>query len=316
MRPAAEIDMKTVVLLLSLLFIGQALAQGQDNGSESLLTDAMKEEIRERAKAEIMERELIRSQDSYSAYRKEIERQVADIKRQSEKARSEQRRFSQQKQAIEREIAGLKRKEADLKRNLADAEKIARVQEAEAVKAAAELEAMKNQAADFNTALEKKREAVLARMVANRENVGKWRDEIAKFQVMVNKAHFNRLEYGKMMSGAEAMAVEIEEKMKRVQADMKLAQADEALKAPAPNGEAPAVPAAPARAVATGGRPWKLGKLCNVYESADAASKKLSKVAGGTVVNADGNDADHGFIKVTAPNGVTGYMRELCGVFQ
>ncbi len=309
----------TLCVLLLVPFAGHA-QEGAENG----LTEAMKKEIRERAKTEVKERELKREQERLSAYRKDIERQEAEVKRQTAKLQADNARLAQQQQSIKREIEALNRKEGELKKQLSEAEERSKAQEAEHVKSSAELEATKHQLAESNSVLEKKRLAVLAKLNENRTDAAKMKEELTKLQGVLGKANFDKFEYGKMMAQAEMMSAEIEVKTKQVQEEIKAAQSEPApraqeKKSPTAAPVTPVVPKttetekpAPARVVA-GARPWKLGKLCNLYKSANPKSAKLMKVNGGTVVSAQ-ESASPDFVQVSS-GGVNGFMRSSCGSF-
>jgi chromosome segregation ATPase len=58
---------------------------------------------------------------------------------------------------------------------------------------------------------------------------------------------------------------------------------------------------------------WRLVKLCNLYEQPNTKSAQLFKIPGGSKVQAA--LGPKGFVKAIGPNGLEGYILELCGVF-
>lgn len=208
----------STLLIVQGLFITQFILANE----EPLLEGALRVEIEERTKVEILKREFVKAQDLNNKFRQEIENRTNDARRRASELIVKQDRLKWQINRIHLENENLHAQQNEVTQELASTEERARLEEVEAIKIKTELETVTKKLTDKIQELEDHKLKTQEQVEKSRIDVAKWNDQILISQTEILKAELTRNKYDKLLSETKFRTFEVQNKLLKTQKDQEV----------------------------------------------------------------------------------------------
>ncbi len=170
--------------------------------TDSMLLDAEKQEIVERARAETLARENQKEQERLQMRRQELAQKINEHQRRVFEYKNLQQKNAEQLSAIEAQNNQLQAEINKVSKEISLLENQARTQEALALKARTQLEETNKKLQEKNGALNDRKAEVGHAIEKNRQLLADWTVKIANVQSDIVKSELARIEYERILNRA------------------------------------------------------------------------------------------------------------------
>lgn len=204
-----------------ILVLGSTSAWAQ-SPTDSLLIDADRKEIIERARAEALAREAHKGQERLNQRKKALAQQINEIRRRTADQQALQAKYASQIQAMDNENRSLQEKQAQLAREVEIFEQQGRAQEAEALRAKTQLDATRAKFQEISGDLNRRRADIKNKIEDNRARIAEWSNQLTSVQNEIARSDLMRIDYEKNLASLEMQTSDLDRKLQEATAERNL----------------------------------------------------------------------------------------------